>query len=426
MTATPLAIQNTPDSRSTSHVTSATGALEPTERSRHIDIVRGIAVFGLIWSNLNPGFYNGPLTTADHVARWAGAVFSAGKFFTLFSLLFGVTLAMQIARAEHAWRPFAARWLRRMGVLYLIGWTHALLFWPGDILREYAIAGAVLLLFRRAGNRTVLLAAVICLGLGANRDSLSVVITQLVRGDVAAVKRREAPNAEQLVRRQAAGEATRTGSYLDVVRTRVQVFPREQLRRASPPVGPLNWITPWYLGLFLVGLVLGRQGVVQQPERHRRTVLAIVGVGAAIGLPLNVYLATQPAWLTDNPVYWPLMIAARLSLGLGYLGGLLLLLQRREWLARLGWFAAVGRMGLTNYIAQTAFVTFVEFNYGMGLQLKVASFACLAMAVAFYLVQIAWSNWWVRRFRFGPVEWLWRCLTYGAAQPFRPAPIPVV
>ena len=134
--------------------------LDPTDRARHIDIIRGIAVFGLIWSNLNAGFFSGPVTAADSAARWATTVFSAGKFFTLFSLLFGVTLAMQLERAEHGSSSFAARWARRMLALFVIGWAHALLFWPGDILREYAIAGATLVIFRRAKNRTVLLAAV--------------------------------------------------------------------------------------------------------------------------------------------------------------------------------------------------------------------------------------------------------------------------
>ena len=121
-----------------------------------------------------------------------------------------------------------------MAALFAIGWAHAVLFWPGDILREYAIAGAVLVLFRRASNRTVLLAAAAALALGASRDSLSVTVTRLVGGDVQAVRQREQPDSAQLVRRRLAGDALRTGTYSDVIRTRIQVFPRERVLRGHP------------------------------------------------------------------------------------------------------------------------------------------------------------------------------------------------
>jgi uncharacterized protein len=400
--------------------------LDPTDRARHIDIIRGIAVFGLIWSNLNAGFFSGPVTAADSAARWATTVFSAGKFFTLFSLLFGVTLAMQLERAEHGSSSFAARWARRMLALFVIGWAHALLFWPGDILREYAIAGAMLVIFRRAKNRTVLVAAVAALMLAASRDSFSVTVTRLIGGDIEAVRHREQPDSAQLLRRRLAGEALRSGTYSDVVRTRIEVFPREQLLRASSPAGPLNWISPWYLGLFLLGLVLGRRKIVQQPEQHRGVVLALLTVGATVGLPLNVYLAATPAWLVNNPVYWPLAIVAKLTLSLGYLGGLLLLLQRRTWLTRLRWLAPVGRLALTNYVAQTAFLMFIKSGYGLGLEPILGWFACFVVALLFYLVQVWWSNWWVGRFRFGPLEWLWRRLSYRTAIAMHARPVTAV
>jgi uncharacterized protein len=420
MSALPLSAQEPPQAYTG---VQAPRPLEPTDRSRHIDIVRGVAVFGLIWSNLNAGFYTGPLTAADSAARWATTVFSAGKFFTLFSLLFGVTLAMQLVRAENASHPFAARWVRRMVALFAIGWAHALLFWPGDILREYAIAGAVLVFFRRTSNRTLLLAAAGALALGASRDSLSVAVTRLVGGDVQAVRQREQPDSAQLVRRRLAGEALRTGTYADVIRTRIQVVPREQLRRASSPAGPLNWITPWYLGLFLVGLVLGRRGIVQQPEHHRRIVLALAAIGVTVGLPLNVYLAAMPAWLANSPAQRPLGVIAKLALSLGYLGGLLWLLQRGRWLTRLRWLAPVGRLALTNYIAQTAFLMFIRSGYGLGLEPVLGWFACFVLAFSFYLVQVWWSNWWVRRFRFGPLEWLWRRLSYGTTVTMHTRPV---
>ena len=393
-------------------------ALAPNERSAHIDVVRGIAVFGLIWSNLNAGFRD-PASSADVIARWMSSAFSAGKFYTIFSILFGVTLAMQLGRAEENNVRFATRWIRRMIVLYLIGWIHAILFWPGDILRAYAIGGAVLLLFRRASTRAVLFAAAAVLALGATRQSLSVLVTRATRGDVAAVQQREEPSPEQQQRRRAAGAAANNGSYLEVVKTRLAVAPGELYRTSSPPLGPLNVIPLEYLGTFLVGLALGRRRVLQAPQDHRRFLVALILVGAVLGLPLNAYLAFRPAWLNGNPVFWPLRTIAMFTLGLGYVAGLLLLLQRSSWAAGLRRFAPVGRMALTNYIAQTAFLTFIQYRYGLGLAPVLNSFACGVIAVAFYAFQVAYSNWWVRRWRFGPVEWVWRSLTYGALQPMR-------
>jgi uncharacterized protein len=390
-------------------------------RAVHIDIVRGVAVFGLIWSNLNAGFYTGPVSTADTVARWASAVFSAGKFFTLFSLLFGVTLAIQLQRAEQAGRPFVARWLRRMAVLFVIGWAHAILFWPGDILREYAIAGIVLLLFRTASTRTIVVATVLMLALGSSRQSLSVFATRVTGGDVAAVVKREQADPAQLARRQALGRATNNGTYTELLRARAAQQMGEWKQRASAPAGPLNWITWWYVANFLIGLMLGRTEIVQRPGDHAVAVKRLMVLGLVVGLPLNVYLATRPAWLANHWANWPLMIGARLTLGLGYLGGLLWLLQRAAWLQRLRVFAPVGRLGLTNYIAQTAFLTFVTFHYGLGLAPRLGWFACFVIAALFYAVQVVWSNVWVRSFRFGPIEWVWRSLTLLRPVPMRVA-----
>ncbi len=403
-------------------MTSATAISHMEERAGaarilHIDIIRGVAVFGLIWSNLNAGFYSGPTTNADVVARWASSVFSGGKFFTLFSLLFGVTLAMQLARADERPRPIVARWLRRMVILFAIGWAHALLFWPGDILRDYAISGVVLILFRRASIRTILAAAVVALTLASNRESLSIVTTRFLGRNVSAVERRELPDSTLQLRRKAMGAASQTGSYAAVVRTRFWQQSGEWVRRASPPAGPLNWIPTWYLGLFLLGLVLGRQQIVQRPDLHSGAVLALMLAGLALGLPLNVYLTASPAWLTSHWASWPLAITARLTLSLGYLGSLLWLLQRGRWSSRLRVLAPVGRMGLSNYIMQTAFLTFLKLGYGLGLESVLGWFECFVIAACFYAAQVWWSNWWLRSFRLGPVEWLWRRLTIHGSLP---------
>jgi len=398
----------------------ASQVLSARERLVHIDIVRGFAVFGLLWSNLNAGFFQGQLSSPDVVAHWASTIFSGGKFWTLFSLLFGATLAMQMERADVAQEPLANRWLRRMLVLFGIGWAHALLVWPGDILRSYALAGTILILFRRLSNRVVLIAAVAMLSLGASRQSFSEIATRIARVDVQAVQRREQASPEQERVRRAYEDVYRNGSYLENVRARFRLQVSEWRRRASPPAGPLNWIDPSVLGLFLLGLVIGRAKMLQRPSEHHRALIVAIVAGFGVGIPLNVAVAVR-LWVSHQGLFSMVHVLARLLLALGYIGGLLWLTTRPEWPRRLRWLAPVGRLGLTNYIAQTAFVTFVKQHWGLGLEPVLGWFACFALAIAFYVAQIAVSHWWVRHFTLGPVEWLWRRFTNGAPRHPRPS-----
>ena len=389
------------------------------ERFPSLDILRGVAIFGLIWVNAQG--WSTTLTNADRVSSWIMFVFAAGKFWTLFSILFGISLAIQSERAGAEAKGFTGRWLWRMAVLFGIGWVNAILFWPGDILREYAIAGAALLLFRRASQRVVAVAAVLMLLIVANGQGSSELVARVVGrkdpGGFLTKAQAGAMMSESLKRLE---DARQRGSYVDNVRARAG-HAKGYLARSSGLAGPLNLVSHAYFALFLVGLYVGRKRIVQDVSGHLTWIRTVAVAGLLIGIPVSVYIQTPswaPAWLgtaipgtgaTYGSVFG---VASRYLLAGGYACSLLLLLARERWRGRLSWLAPVGRLGLTNYVVQGACVATLNDAYGFGLSGRLGSFAWTLIAIGIFGVQVAYSNWWISRFRHGPLEWLWRTLAY--------------
>lgn len=414
------------------------------DRNRSLDIIRGVAVFGLIWVNLGlsgptlVGPDAGPAASgslADMIASWLAWVLARGKFFSQFSILFGLSLALQIERADARGERIAGVWIRRMAVLFAIGWANAILFGPGDILRAYAIAGTVLLVFRKWSTRAVLVAAALAVILMLNGQPLSRVAVRVGGGDAAAVVAPQQSSPDQQRRQDRWRRAQREGSYLENVRARAAMFPdyfRSRITFRS--WGFLDLISIVYLPFFLVGFYAGRRRLLQDVGGHRSILRRAAWVGLTIGLPLNVLYAVGPEWMqhrvpgTGATYDWVVFGLANLILAVGYIAGLLLLLSHQAWRARLSWLAPVGRMGLSNYVAQGLFIETLMDGYGLGWSGRYGQFTNTLAAVAFFAVQVAYSTWWLARFRFGPLEWLWRSATYWRLLPMRknmPPPVSV-
>lgn len=367
-----------------------------------------------------------PGSWADLTATWVTWALAAGKFFSQFSILFGLSLAMQLERGAARGQRIGGLWIRRMLVLFTIGWANAILFWANDILRAYAIAGTVLLIFRNRSNRVVLVAAAVAFILMLNDQTLSQVALRIARVDAAAVAVSEQVSPDQQRRRQEYERAQQTGNYLENVRARGALLPARYVGRLlSGPTAPLNLISMQYLPFVLIGFYVGRRRILQDAAAHRAILRRAARLGFAVGLPLNVLLATAPEWLqrsipgTGAKYWWVVFGFATLTLAVGYLAGLALLLSREEWRARFSWLAAVGRMGLSNYVAQGIFINALMLGDGFGWSGRSGAFANTLAAGAFFAVQIAYSNWWLSRFRFGPLEWLWRRATYWRPVPMR-------
>lgn len=387
------------------------------ERLGLLDLLRGIALFGILLVNIEyfassvyegynrPEFGGLP----NDVARWFVLAFAQGKYYLLFSLLFGYGLATQLARAGAGEGGFVRRYLRRLGGLFLFGLVHAILLFVGDILVAYALLGAGLIPLRGASTRRLLTWSI---GLLVGGVLLLAALGALL---VTTGANDGGPDPE-VVRRIYAD-----GSFAAIVRQRLE---------------DLGWVylvlpfvqAPSAFAMFLLGMVCGQRGLLADPAGHGALFRAIARRALPIGLLGRIVGASLG--MTDPEVRgWAGVLAllietaTALALTLGYLAVVALLTGRARWRRRLAPIEALGRMSLSNYLVQSLVCSTIFNGYGLGLFGRVGPVAGLALAAAIWLALIPISRGWMGRFRFGPAEWLLRSVTYGRWQALRPPPL---
>ena len=340
-------------------------------------------------------------------------------------ILFGVSFFLFLSRAET--RGVAARPLfrRRLWLLLAIGLVHATLLWSGDILTVYALLGFALVPFYGRSSRTLLAWAAGLLALPVVVYALMWVggmADPLARPPVApgnaAPGSADRPDLVGLI---IAG--FRGVGYLDMLQANliqlagrwVELFTTARL--------------PKVLGMFLLGLWVGQRGVARDLDVHAGLLRLVAAWGFGLGLPLNV----AAAWLVAGGVpYLPgsalgmaEVVAAAVGvplLALGYAAGLALLMRSGLASKVLVALAPVGRMALTNYLLQTLACVFVFYGIGLGLYGEVGT-AAAGIAFLIFAFQVPLSWWWLGRYRFGPVEWVWRRMTYRAPLALRRPPV---
>ena len=363
---------------------------------------------------------SGPLL--DRIAAWGIQVFAESKFYPIFSFLFGLGFALQVQRAEARGASFVPFYLRRLCVLLLIGVAHAVFVWVGDILVLYALLGAILLLFfRKRSPRTLLtwagvfLAISVLLPVGLSGLALLAKLTPAGAAEVSA----SFAESEAGLRADAARAALvyATGSFAEITLQRLS-----DLRLMYSIVVFLAFNA---LGMFLLGLYVGRRGIVRDISAHVPLFKKLFWWGLALGASSNLAYAIVNGGSEFALPTWMDLLADSVrtigapALALSYIAGLTLLLQHDAWRARLGPLAAVGRMALTNYLLQSFVATTLFYGYGLGLFGQIGPALGVVLTVAIFTAQIPLSMWWMGRFQFGPVEWLWRTLTYLRWQPLR-------
>ena len=402
----------------------ASGPVGAGERSALLDSLRGWALLGILAANMVwfIGFgamsedQRGTMLLAqfDDVSEFLIEWLVVGKFYALFSLLFGIGFAIQIGRLEQRGEG-ASRYLRRLTILFLIGIAHLLLLWFGDILALYALMGAVLLLFRRTPDRALVIWAVI--------------LWLVPIGWSAAIHFGGFQPDGPFV---AAGTAAVTSAGLDLSQGPLPFF-REasylQTLAVNPGaiffrIGGLVYEMRFtkVLGMFLIGLWIGRRAIHSNPEQWRALLRRAAKLGLAIGLPLSAAKAVLLMWPGERPA---IELAAEVAyclgtptLAIGYAAVFTLLwLGVRKAAVELA--APAGRMALTNYLMQTVLQSILFYGWGFGLIGKLSLVFVVPISIALFALQIVYSRWWLGRYRFGPVEWLWRSATYGCAQPMR-------
>jgi uncharacterized protein len=401
----------------------AAAPVSPNERVLTLDVVRGFALLGIFVMNM-PSFHTSFYAGADGVHLWpewwdrAAAVsrdvLFSGKFNSMFSMLFAVGFILQLERLESR-DPLHAKgiYLRRIAWLFVFGLIHACVFWTGDVLHMYALFGLVLLALRRVSEKLLWALFGVCflfpVVVGLYR--LSTIDPQEVQRLLALLKQWEASN----------NAAYGAGSFLDAAREHT----REMLFTYSEPRTLLRMLG-FYVQLFMtmiVGLILGRRHFFENAAAHlplvRRVQWWALAIGAAAGAIYGYRQATvtnplEPSLfgIVANISYYLL----RVSVTTFYVATIVRAVHSDRWRSWLTPMATAGRMPLTNYLMQTLVATFVFYGWGLGLWGTVGPALDLFLAIGFFfLVQIPLSRLWLSHFSQGPMEYLWRLLTYGRA-----------
>lgn len=413
--------------------------MDASERVVLLDVLRGFALGGVFVSNaymhlsgrgLIPRASARALESSrvDAVAAFLFEHLVAGKAMFLFSLLFGLGFAIQMIRAEEHGRSIVPVYVRRLGVLLLIGLIHRFALWYGDILTTYAVMGFMLLMMRKLPSRRLLVWSLVLMFAAPVAVSAVMKLAPLLassREVVAAAAQENMARTAELRRQTLA--AFSSGSYLTTARANIDFLLKVFTRTTT-----VSWMLV-VLGRFLLGLLAGRQRLFHDVERHLPFFRKLLGWGLAasmVGQGAELVFAplarTAPAGSAWRNV-WEIIQPAVAEVGIigtaaCYAAGFALLFQRPRWQRLLGVLAPAGQMALTNYLCQTLIGQFIYYGYGLNLIGKQRPAECLLLMSSLFCVQVWLSHLWLARFRFGPVEWVWRCLTYGQLQPLRRGP----
>lgn len=405
--------------------------VQQTERIQIVDILRGFALFGILFVNMT--IFSQPMQAIvlptdpalpwyDRAAIWLIHALGEGKFYALFSLLFGLGLFLQMERIEGRGGKFVPLYVRRLLVLLGIGLVHAFLIWMGDILIIYALFGFLLILFRKAKPRTLLVWVVILIAIPILFNAAVTGLVALGRSVPEAAAQIEQSfaqfEAEFAADLQRAAQVYATGDFAEITAQRV----RDYFDVGLAGLGVMGFNI---MAMFLLGLYFGKREIFKNLEAHRGLFVRLLVIGLALGLTGNLLYATLIMPISRVYQTWTLFLATSAQtigaplLMLAYVSTFCLLALNPTWGKRISVLAPVGQMALTNYLTQSIVCTLIFYGYGLGLFGKMGPAAGIGLTIVIYLLQIPLSHWWMKRFYYGPAEWLWRSLTYLKPQPMK-------
>lgn len=391
----------------------------PDTRLHLMDALRGFALLGILLMNIEffnrsvHDFMSGIDTSpgASGIAAWIVYVFVQGKFWVLFSLLFGMGFALMQDRLESSGRPFGKLYFRRTLALMGFGLLHIVLLWPGDILFAYSITALILMAFLQVRGVAVLITG---LGLYFGVSALWVLLGWAMgfmpedgKAEMAAEMSKGLALAADSDRIYA------TGGFLEISLHRATEYFTVMFQTV------LMFQVPMALGVFLLGAWLLRSGRLQNASAHPRfwwmtlVLGALVGalfIRTSLGVGVNFDLANE---LGEALLAAGLMALGSLPLSMAYLAVFVLLFQTGLGARLLSVLAPAGRMALTNYLLQSLLCGLLFYGYGFGWYGQIDRWGQVQIALAIFAAQVALSPLWLQHFRYGPLEWLWRGLTYG-------------
>jgi len=382
-------------------------------RLLQLDVLRGLAVFGIllvnVWAfawgslSLRYGSLAADAPWLDRAAIFFVAAFAELKFYPIFAFLFGAGFALQtrsLKRQLGSWQAAQAAYQRRLRWLLVFGLLHGFLIWSGDVLASYAVAGMLILplaaaRLSRVRNRTWLVAGGFLLFICLLYPFGTRVSPQAIAEELQTFANRYATYTQ--------------GALAAVASLRARDYAMQLLYAIV--------MLPHIIALFLLGVLAVRFGWLVQPQRHSQLWRWVCAVGLGIGLPFNLLSASATLWQTlspyqtlfNEPLFGVLLFIGGPLLAAGYVAALMLsgplMLQ---WLG--AWLAPVGRMALSNYLLQSLLGTWLLQGPGLGWAARLSPIEMLGLSVLIMAGQVVLSRYWLRRFKQGPFEALWRRL----------------
>ncbi len=401
----------------------STASQNSSDRLLPLDIIRGLALLGILLINFK-SFVN-PVSNDIVHHKLPGDPLNAGveivlralvegRFYVIFSILFGVSFSLLVDRTTSKGLKFGHIMMRRLLFLGFIGSAHAVFIWTGDILFLYAVTGTfLLLLFRKTPVSRLPKWGLFFLFFPLVIGTVSNIILELkpeFKGPGPSISAEKGREIELLA---ASFAAQKQGSYLELVKQNWM----EWTGHLATELASMFFI----ISYFLIGSWLLRSGRLSHVETHRNWWKRTISWGLIVGLFLGFWGALLSRELT--PFNWN-VLAYLVSLLLGgpilaltYIG-LITLYGNRFRLLR--WLAPAGQMALTNYLSQSLVWTVICYGYGLGLASDLQARALhVPLALAFFALQVQWSHWWLARYEYGPMEYLWRWFTYLEKPAFR-------
>ncbi len=386
--------------------------VQQTERIVSIDVLRGVALLGILVMNIQSfamidDAYFIPIaspldfTGINQLVWIVSRIFADQKFMSIFSMLFGAGVIIMTSRAEEKGRSAIGFHYRRNFILLIIGMLHAYLLWNGDILYTYAMCSFFVFLFRKMKPHWLILMSIVFLAVP--------VLLSLESPWIPEIPDQESIQKELSIYR---------GDWLGQVGFRLFFVILFQ-----------TIIFAFYLfwrvsAMMFLGMALYKMGVFSA-KRSNKSYLAMLILGAGIGIPMIAYDISQAQAVSWDESYYISIVSqfnyvASIFVAFAWIGLVMLFCKSRFFTATKRALAAVGQTALTNYLLHTIICTAIFYGgYGFGLYGKLERWEQSIVVIAIWIVQLVCSSLWLKCFKYGPFEWMWRSLTYWKLQPLK-------
>lgn len=379
-------------------------SIAENKRIVSVDVMRGFAILGIYLVNMMA--FHSPFIYIDPLKWWDDPIdqtvystidfLAQASFYPLFSMLFGYGLVILRDRAIVKGVNFHFIAIRRLGVLLLIGIIHAFLIWEGDILILYAVFGFLSLLFLHISGKKLLLSGVLLY-------IIPHLLLFLLFSAMLIFMPQESFDISDPSSAEASIQAYQSGTFSEITHQRIHDWSR------SNNMGSLPVFLVTIFPLFLIGAGVAKLGWISNAEEHMGKLKKIL----LFTLPLGLLLKSMPYLMGRNFANDYLQdFFGGVLMAIAYACLIAVVMEKFQGGKLLLFLAPVGKLSMSNYLFQSVVTTLIFYNYGLGFYGKISLTAGVLLALGIFFIQVLMSHFWVKRFYYGPVEWLWRSVTY--------------